>query len=119
MRIKIGTSNERAVYWDDQAAAITIYGTSVTITGAVDKEKAIELCERNLKNFKAAKQRYYDLTVYFNLNDCGYSILEKRFQSFERMIRYCKDFDVDCYDFTFDVWDSELGQYNINDYVEA
>lgn len=65
------------------------------------------------------KKRYYDLTVYFELNNHGYSILDKRFYSFEKMVRYCKDFDTDTNDLIFDVWDSELGQYNINDYVEV
>lgn len=64
-------------------------------------------------------KRYYDLTVYHDVSGHGYSILEKRFQSFERMVKYCKDFDTDTNDLIFDVWDSEMGQYNINDYVEV
>ena len=64
-------------------------------------------------------KRYYDLTVYFCLGNCAYSVCEKRFHSFDRMVRYCKDFDADTNEFLFDVWDSEMGQYNINDYVEV
>ena len=64
-------------------------------------------------------RRYYDLIVYHDINGCGYSILEKRFYSFERMVRFCKYFDADTNSLLFDVWDSEMGQYNINDYVEV
>ena len=64
-------------------------------------------------------KRYYDLTVYHSVNGCGYSIYEKRFYSFERMVKFCKDFDAVTNDLLFDVWDSEMGQYNINDYVEV
>ena len=64
-------------------------------------------------------RRTYDLTVYFCQGGCLYSICSKRFYSFERAIRYCKDFDIDTNDMLFYVWDSEMGEYNITDYVEA
>lgn len=53
----IGTANGRAVYWNEHTMAITIYGTSIMITGAFNKEEAIAICERNLNDFKAAKGR--------------------------------------------------------------
>lgn len=65
-----------------------------------------------------AKQRYYELIVYFCMGNCAYSVCEKRFKSFERMIRYCKDFDAETNELLFDVWDSEEGQYNINNLVK-
>ena len=64
-------------------------------------------------------KRYYDLTVYFCVGNCAHSVYEKRFYSFDRMVKFCKDFDYDTNEMLFDVWDSEMGQYNINDYVEV
>lgn len=64
-------------------------------------------------------KKHYELTVYFCLGNCAYNVCEKRFYSFDRLVRYCKDFNTETNEFLFDVWDSEMGQYNINDCVEV
>lgn len=48
----IGTANGNGVKWDSNSHAITIYRTSITIMGARTKKEAIEICKRNLVNFK-------------------------------------------------------------------
>ena len=48
----IGTANGNGVNWDNNSHAITIYRTSITIMGARTKKEAIEICKRNLVNFK-------------------------------------------------------------------
>ncbi len=60
----------------------------------------------------------YELTVYHNVNNHGYSILEKDFTSVSEMLEYCLDFDTDNNDLLFDVWTEEDGQFNINKDVE-
>jgi hypothetical protein len=59
----------------------------------------------------------YELTVYHNVNNHGYSILEKTFTSASEMLTYCSDFDTDNNDLLFDVWTEEDGQFNINEAV--
>lgn len=59
----------------------------------------------------------YELTVYHNVNNYGYSILEKTFTSASEMLTYCSDFDTDNNDLLFDVWTKEDGQFNINEAV--
>lgn len=62
----------------------------------------------------------YELTVYHNVNNHGYSILEKTFASVSEMLEYCLDFDTDNNDLLFDVWvDGDSFQCNINDMVES
>ena len=61
----------------------------------------------------------YELTVYHDVNNCGYSILEKTFTSASEMLTYCLDFDTDNNDLLFDVWTKEDGQFNINEDVEV
>lgn len=60
----------------------------------------------------------YELTVYHDVNNHGYSILEKTFTSVSEMLEYCSDFDTDNSDLLFDVWTEEDGQFNINEDVE-
>lgn len=60
----------------------------------------------------------YELTVYHDVNNCGYPILEKTFTSISEMLEYCSDFDTDNSDLLFDVWTEEDGQFNINEDVE-
>ena len=52
----IGTANGNGVNWDNNSHAITIYRTSITITGARTKKEAIEICKRNLLNFKEVRK---------------------------------------------------------------
>lgn len=52
----IGTTNGNGVNWDNKSHTITIYRTSITITGARTKAEAIAICERNLVNFKAKRE---------------------------------------------------------------
>ena len=59
----------------------------------------------------------YELTVYHDVNNHGYSILEKTFTSVTELLTYCSDFDTDNNDLLFDVWTEEDGQFNINDAV--
>ena len=60
----------------------------------------------------------YELTVYHDVNNCGYPILEKTFTSVSEMLEYCSDFDTDNNNLLFDVWVVEDSfQFNINDIV--
>lgn len=48
----IGTANGNGVRWNASDHTITILRTPITITGAKTKSEAIEICKRNLVNFK-------------------------------------------------------------------
>lgn len=48
----IGTANGNGVNWDSNSHTITIYRTPITIVGARTKKEAVEICKRNLVNFK-------------------------------------------------------------------
>jgi len=48
----IGTANGNGVRWNSSSHTITILRTPITISGARTKEEAIEICKRNLVNFK-------------------------------------------------------------------
>lgn len=61
----------------------------------------------------------YELTVYHTVDNCGYSIVEKTFDSISELLTYCKDFDTENHDLLFDVWENSVGQFNVNDAVEA
>lgn len=48
----IGKADNKEVVWNEHSATIEISDTFVTITGAVTKEQAIDICKKNIKNFE-------------------------------------------------------------------
>ena len=49
----IGTANGKRVYWNANDFTVRIHGTQIMMCGAKTLKQAKEMCERNLKNFKA------------------------------------------------------------------
>ena len=65
----------------------------------------------------------YELTVYLCMGDdyIYHSIAEAKFTDMGEMIDYCSTFCTDSKDYKllFDVWNDDVGQFNINEFVEV
>ena len=61
----------------------------------------------------------YELTVYHTVDNCGYPVAYKSFNSIYDLLLYCADFNTEDENILFDVWEDSAGQFNVNEAVGA